>query len=330
MSKASRFTSVALVGISIALGIYGFSLRSQLAEARRELNAAILQREDARQAERRAVAETAPLQQNVARLTAERDALRAGSSGSAATPAAASATKTNESLGGIAQTFATPEMRQMVRREALSDARKGFADLLKQWNLTPAEADQFLEFVADRDSADAADALSMLASGKLDEKAVAEQKERQEKAEQASNARLKSLLGEQRFAEFEAVHARQEELKAIASYRDHLESAGTPLSDEQRVALAKIAKKEKPDENDWAQEDIEFFTKGMTDAQLAKIRQRQEAAQARIAQQATSFLSPDQINHLQAAFRTEIEEQELALKMARNLFQSGGAPMPPR
>jgi len=219
-------------------------------------------------------------------------------------------------------------MRQMVRMEALTDAKKGFADLLKQWSVPPAEAEQFLQFVADRDSADASDALSMLATGKLDEKSIAEQEQRQAKAKEESNTRLKSLLGEERYDEFEVANARREELKAVSSYRDHLEAAGAPLTDEQRRALAKIVMTEKPDENDWQQEDVEFFTQGMTDAQLAKIRQRQEAAQARIAQQASGFLSPDQVSALQAAFRAELEEQDLALKLARSLFQGGaGAPV---
>jgi hypothetical protein len=208
-------------------------------------------------------------------------------------------------------------MRQMVRMEALTKAKKGFKDLLKQWNLPPADADQFLQFVADRDSADSSDALSMLATGKLDEKSIAEQEQRQAKAKEESNARLKSLLGDERYAQFEAANARREQLQAVSSYRDHLESAGAPLTNEQRDALAKIVMTEKPDENDWHQEDVEFFTQGMTDAQLAKIRQRQEAAQARIAQQSADFLSPDQVSALQAAFRAELEEQDLALKLAR-------------
>ena len=167
-----------------------------------------------------------------------------------------------------------------------------------------------------------------MAAGKLDEKSIAQQEERQAKAKEESNARLKSLLGDERYAQFEAANVRREELQAVSSYRDHLESAGAPLTNEQRDALAKIVITEKPDENDWHQEDVEFFTQGMTDGQIARIRQRQEAAQARIAQQAADFLSPDQVSALQAAFRAELEEQDLALKLARNLFQGGaGAPV---
>jgi hypothetical protein len=204
----------------------------------------------------------------------------------------------------------------------LSDARKGFADLLKQWNLSAAEADQFLQFVADRDSADGSDALAMLAAGKLDEKSIADQEARQEKMREENNARLKALLGDARYAEFEVADARAAELKAVSKYRDHLEAAGTPLTTDQRTALAKIVTKEVPDENDWQAEDVEFFTQGMTDAQILKLRQRQEAAHTRITQQAAGFLSPDQVAALQAAFRSDLEEQDLALKMARTLFRS--------
>jgi hypothetical protein len=325
MSNASRFSAVAFAAISLGLGVYVFSLRSELGTLRHELNEARVARIAAEKNEELARAQLAPLQENVARLTTERDGLR-GSPGANAPAAVATKPDAENPLGAFAQTFATPEMRQMMRKEALKDARKGFADLIKKWNLSTADADQFLEFIADRDSADSADAMSMLAGGKLDVKAIEEQEARQEKAKEESNAHLKALLGEQRYTEFEAANTRREELEAVSAYRDHLESAGAPLSDEQRSTLAKIVKAEKPDENDWKSEDVDFFTKGMTDEHLGKIRQRQEAAQARIAQQSASFLSPDQVNALQAAFRSEIEELEMALKMARNLFQATSAP----
>jgi hypothetical protein len=207
----------------------------------------------------------------------------------------------------------------------LKEARKAFADLLKQWNLSAAEADQFLEAVAQSDGADDIDALAMFASGKIDGEAIAAQEAKTEAGKAESEKRLKNLLGESRYAEFEAANTRRKEMEAVSAYRDHLESAGVPLSDDQRNELARIVKAHKPDENDWHPEDVEFFTKGMTDAQLAKIRQREEAARNKIAQQAASFLSPDQVQALQAAFRAELDEQDLGLKFARNLIQ-GAAP----
>jgi hypothetical protein len=332
MSYAPRISTLCLVAISIALAAYVvLSLRNELAAIRRELAGARMERDVARKNEEVARAQLVPLQDNVARLIAEHDATGNGSLGTAGLGeggTAAAPPKDDQLPGGVAQTFAAPEMRQMVRMEALTKAKKGFKDLLKQWNLPPADAEQFLQFVADRDSADSSDALAMLATGKLDEKSIAEQEQRQAKAKEESNARLKSLLGDERYAQFEAANARREQLQAVSSYRDHLEAAGAPLTNEQRDALAKIVITEKPDENDWHQEDVEFFTQGMTDSQLAKIRQRQEAAQARIAQQSADFLSPDQVNALQAAFRAELEEQDLALKLARTLFQGGaGAPV---
>jgi hypothetical protein len=315
--------NLSLVAISIALGVYALSLRSELAALQGELAGVRVDRDTARKSEEVARTQLGTLQ--------ESDVIPRRSPG--ATGASEQVTETaaapqgSQVPGALAQTFGAPEMREMVRMEALTKAKKGFKDLLKRWNMPPADAEQFLQFVADRDSADASDALSMLATGKLDEKSIAEQEQRQAEAKEESNARLMSLLGDQRYAEFEAANARREELKAVSSYRDHLESAGAPLTNEQRDALAKIVIAEKPDENDWRPEDVEFFTQGMTDAQLAKIRQRQEAAQTRIAQQAAGFLSADQVNALQAAFRAELDEQDLALKLARNLFQ-GGATTP--
>ncbi len=318
-AQTPRIITACLAAACAGLGFYAVTLRSDLSALRGELDATRLERDGARKGEEVARGRLVPLQENVARLTTERDQLRKRSA--EPEPAKTAPPASGHPMEAFAQTFATPEMRQIVRREALGDARKGFADVLKRWNLSPAETDQFLEFVADRDSADASDALAMLASGQLDAKSIAEQEARQEKALKENNARLKALLGDARYAEFEAADALETERKATSAYRDHLESAGVPLTSDQRSALARIVTKEKPDENDWHPEDVEFFTQGMTDAQLLKLRQRQEAAHTRIAQQATSFLSPDQVAALQAAFRSEVEEQDLALKMARTFLQ---------
>jgi hypothetical protein len=322
ISQSTRIIPWGLAAICAGLGFYAIHLQSELSGLRAQLDAARAERDGTRKGVE--VAQSRP-QEDLQRLTTNHDRLDSGAGADATTdPRSKTLAEPADAqpAGTFAQAFATPEMRQIVRREALTDARKGFSDLLKKWNLSGAEADQFLEFVADRDSADASDALAMLATGKLDEKSIAEQDAKQEKAKQENNARLKALLGDERYAEFAEADAREAEIKAVSKYRDHLESAGTPLTNDQRSALAKIVTAEKPDENDWQPEDVEFFTKGMTDAQLMKLRQRLESAQARISQQAAGFLSPDQIAALQAAFRSEVEEQDLTLKMARTFIQN--------
>jgi hypothetical protein len=321
-SHTYRNLTLCLAAACAGLGIYAVSLHADLAALRGEL-AARAEQDRARPGDGVALM---PSDENVARIAEEGDGLRRGepeeSGASDSAPVTAQGGK--QPFAAIAQTFGSPEMRQFARREALNDARKEFGDLIKKWNLPAAEADQFLEFVADRDSAAASDALAMLATGKLDAKSITEQGARRIAARKEYDARLKTLLSDEQYAEFEAASARAAEKEAISSYHDHLESTGVPLTDDQRSALAKIVKKVKPDENDWQSEDVEFFTQGMTDAHLMKLRQRLEAAHTRISQEATGFLSPDQVAALQGAFRNEVEEQDLALKMARTLFQPPG------
>ena len=316
MSSTSQIVTVCLAAACVGLGFYTVSLQSDLAALRGELEAARTKRDHARKGEVAAVAGAG----HVAQRETMPDEPAAGA-GEPAADRSATPSKAEFPFGAFAQTFDTPEMRQMMRRETLTEARKNYADLLKKWNLPPADGDQFLGFVADRDSADANDALAMMSGGKLDAASIAEQEAKQEKTREENNARLKALLGDERYAEFEVADAREAEIKAVSSYRDQLESAGVPLTDDQRSALAKIVKKENPDENDWKPEDVEFFTQGMTDAQMAKLQQRQQAAHARISEQASSILSPDQMAALETAFRNELEEQQLALKIARTLFQ---------
>ena len=312
ISRIAWIIIACLAAVSLGLGFYVFTLRTDLAALRGELPSAHLSAQP----------------ENAGRLTAERDRpgeVEAPASADAKTTAVAG-TAAAHPFAPFAQTFAAPEMRQMFRGTALRRARKEFADLLKQWNLPPAEADQFLQFVVDRDSVDFSDVLAAnLAAGKLDANSLAEHHAAQQKTRQEHEARLKALLGDERYAEFAAAEARTAELKAVSMYRDHLEAAGAPLTDDQSTALAQIVTRERPDENELHPEAVEFLAQGMTDAQLLKLRQKSEAAHTRITQQAASFLSPDQMAALQAAFRSELDEQDLALKMTRSVFQNAGS-----
>src|SRR5829696_6555051 len=112
--SAHRTSILSLLALSMALAVYALSLRSEQAALRGELARARVDRDAARN--------------NEVRLTAERDATRSGSPVSSA-PAeegtAPAAPKDDQIPGGLAQTFAAPEMRQMVRMEALTKAKNG-------------------------------------------------------------------------------------------------------------------------------------------------------------------------------------------------------------
>lgn len=65
-----------------------------------------------------------------------------------------------------------------------------------------------------------------------------------------------------------------------------------------------------------------------TDEQIATLRKTTEERQSRITQKASAFLSPDQLNGLQTAFREENDEQESSLKFVREMRKGAnpGAP----
>jgi hypothetical protein len=200
MPNASRYVAIGTAAVAVGLGIYAMVLRGELSVLRLERDAAVGARARADQFAADARSEVTPLKENVERLKAERDALRGTArENTNSTSTAASTGSPVPSAGALAQTFATPEMKQMLRQEALRDARKGFTDLLKQWNLSAAEADQFLEFVAQADGANDADALAMFGGGKIDAKTIADQEAKAEAAKAESAKRLKDLLGEARY-----------------------------------------------------------------------------------------------------------------------------------
>src|SRR5688572_10746583 len=139
ISRTSGFIIACLAAAALGLGIYIFTLRSDLAAVRRDLAAAQAERDGARQGDRLAREQTPALLESGERLAANEDQPREEKASENANATAVAETATENALGALAQTFATPEMRQMIQREALNDARKGYADLLKKWNLPSGE-----------------------------------------------------------------------------------------------------------------------------------------------------------------------------------------------
>jgi hypothetical protein len=330
MANPLRILVFALVIATIGLAVYLVSLRKEVGELRQQLVATRIESESARKAEMAARGEVAPLKENVARLTAERDQFRANPNAGSTVSGEGAKEREGGVWSAFSEMFTEPAMKQIMRSQSVTEAKKGFSDLLKQWNLRPEVADQFLQMVADRGVSEEIDALALMTSGKFDPKSLAEERQKQDQAKEEIDHRLKDLLGEARFAEYQAFDARRQELERTATYREHLEAEGVALSEQQSAALGKILKAETPEPDDITlqKEELDFFTKGMTDELMGKVRQKYEAMHTRIVDQAAAFLNPDQINALQSAFRNEDEEAVMALQLVRNIARGGSKPAP--
>ncbi len=231
-------------------------------------------------------------------------------------------------LGGLLQSMDSPEMRKMMRGQALTEARKEYAGLVKKWGLSPKDAEQFAQFISDRDFADTGDAMAFLKDGTLDEKKMAEMEKKEADRAKESAARLKALLGEQRVVELEKFDAEKEHLTSVARYSDQLTMAGFPLDAKQQEELGNIlrtvaaADGEKTPSQRKLEEAAEFMA-GCTEESIAAARKKDEAVQRQVIARATGLLNPDQVSALQSAFKDENAEKEMGLKFAGQMMKSG-------
>jgi hypothetical protein len=324
-----RILSIFFLVTSMALAWWALELQAKLVVKEKQIHDLRKANEAALAAEKNAKSENAPLSENIARLTKERDDARASAganvtSRKGATDSAPTHEDANANLlSGLLKQMDSPEMKEVMRTQQLSSIRKEYAALLKKWNLSPADAEAFLNVMADKELGGASEALSII-NGTQDEKAVAALVENTKKREAEAKERIKSILGEERMKEIDAFDKERERDQVVSRYSEHLDIAGFPLNAQQRNQLSEVMQGEVSSKLEDQAAEMEMLSSGnISDETIAKMRRREEEKQTRIIQKATGFLSPDQVAGLQSAFREQNQEQEAGLKMMTQFMKSG-------
>jgi hypothetical protein len=320
-----RILTYTFLFISMALAWWALELQTKLVVKEKQLSELRKASDAAKAAETKAAAEIAPLNENIARLTAERDEARA-SAGKVAAEAPDKATSGDENanlLGGLLKQMDSPEMKQVMRSQQLAGVRKEYSALFKKWALSPSDMDAVLNVLTDKEMGGASEALSLI-NGAADAKSVNDLTEAIKKREADSKERLKGILGDERMKEIEAFDEQREKDQLVGRYSEHLDVVGFPLNPQQRNQLAEIIKTESGAETTASKaEELSLLTTGgMTDDALAKFRKGEEEKQSRIIKKVTGVLSPDQVSGLQSAFREQNQEQEAGMKMVGQMLKS--------
>ncbi len=315
-----RVLTICFLVVSMALAWWALELQSKLVFKELEVRTLRKERDAAQAAEKRARADIAPLQEDVARLKKERDDAQTTAS---ASPAAPVEDVNAGLLGGLLKQMDSPEMKNMMRSQELAAVRKEYAALLKRWNLPPADAETVLNFLTDREMGAGLDALSAFGPNG----APSDLAEKIEKRQSENKERLKTLLGAERMAELESFEQEKGRADVIARYAEHLDITGSPLNPQQRTQLAELIRAETGTDTERAAAEaaeMKLIAGGVTDETIAKMRKDSETQQSRIIQKAGSILTPDQVSGLQSAFREENDEQESSMKMVKQLLKEGG------
>jgi hypothetical protein len=309
----NRIIVITLLGVALALGWWALDSRSRSLQREAELAALRRAHDEAAAAAEKARSELSPLQENVARLKKERDEALGNRSATVPTDGGKASSPAIPVMPEV-DALNTPGVRQSVAsatRLAIADQyRKDYAQLLKKWNLAPAELDHVVSLLPSLEMGPIDFMMSRpearnLGPAELDAGAA--------KLGQETRQKLEAILGPERIAELDAFKTDVKINTVVGPYAERLDITGSPLTREQKIKLAEALSVPTP----------RIKTDGSAPIPADVLRKRSETRNEKIIQAATGFLSPDQVNGLQAVFREEIEKEEAAGKLIEEMLKDG-------
>jgi len=282
---------------------------------------------------------------NVARLTRERDEaiarLKITSSGDVAVAGSPGDSEPGkgkpQGYAAFAKMFESEEGRKMMKSQGAMMTRMMYSDLARVLKLSPQDAEQVMAMLNDRQSAMSEGQFKFMGEGKFDEETAKKMGEQSAEVKKDYDAKLKGLLGDQKFQEMQDYERTLGDRMALTQYETQFSAAGVPLKTEQRDALLGIMARERknsppPILDNTGQDPAKSFAAMRDDASVEKYFAQEEEYQRRVLAEATKGpnpLSPDQVNALQQGFKQFGEMQKFGMKMMQQMMKEGGAPGAP-
>ena len=243
--------------VALASGAYAWlqfdtagRLRQQVAglTAERDASQKAAQAEMARL---KAAADTA--EENVARLTAERDAALARAKSfppGELPPMPGPAQPGGESPGkgmmeGIAKMFSTEEGRKLMRSQMMMGLKMQYGSLAKDLKLNPQVADQVLALLGDRQAALSEATFAAMKNGTLDAAAGKEVAAKSEELKKEYDAKLKTVLGDDGMTQLHDYERTLGDRMMLNMHEQQFAATGSPLEEPQRDSLLRIMKDER-------------------------------------------------------------------------------------
>ena len=318
---------------------FAYQNRAELSAKNALIAELTAERDAARTAEKAVREDTAPLRENVERLTSERDRLKDEKPTSAIVatdPPKTAAAKQPEDggksmMGGFAKMFQSEDGKKMLRSQTAMLVKMQYTDLAKKLNLSPQEAELVMGLLADRQVAGAVDGIAALSGETMDEARLKEISDKTAASRKEVDAKLKAALGEDRFKELETYDRSIGERMVMTQLEPQFAAAGSPLDSTQKDQLLQIMSDERLkspktafDSNGAGKNPFVGMNALKDEAAVEKWIQGEQDYQRRVLQAATKTLNPDQINALQQGFQQQAEMQKFGLKMSREMFKGGG------
>jgi hypothetical protein len=333
--------------VALAAGAFAWLQYDHAAKLRQQIGSLTAERDAAQKVAQAEVArqKTAAdlAQENVARLTSERDAALArakalppGAPPAPGGPQAAGQSAGNGMMEGIAKMFSTEEGKKMMRSQMAMGLKMQYGSLAKDLKLDPKVADQVMSLLGDRQMALSEATFAAMKGGTLDEAAGKEVAAKSQALKKEYDEKLKAVLGEPGMTQLTDYERTLGDRVMLNMHEQQFTASGSPLETTQRDSLLQIMKDERTktpvsafdasNAGDASKAMAAFRDDGAIDKWIAQ----EEDYQRRVLQAATRALNPDQVNALQESFKQQLEMQKFGVKMGKEMFKGSGntAPVP--
>jgi len=212
-----------------------------------------------------------------------------------------------------------PAMREMMREQQKAMINMMYSGLYKELNLTPEEKDQFRTLLTEAQMKTIENAQSLFGTNQA---ASADMTRQIQAAKKESDAAIKALLGDQRFAQYDDYRNNINERMQLDQFKNQLATDNVPLRDEQSAQLLQILKEEKlalPPAISTEESQIpskETFTAEKLDQQLKWMDEYNK----RVLDRAGQVLTPEQLTQYKSFQEQQASMQKLGLQMAKQMF----------
>lgn len=216
-----------------------------------------------------------------------------------------------------------PAMREMVRGQQKAAINMMYSGLLKELNLSPEEREKLTGILTEAQMKNVEAAQGLF--GQQQEGAGEDIQKQFLDSRKQTDAELKALLGDDRFAQYEDYQKNLGERMQLNQLSTHLEAQNLPLQAQQTAQLLEAMKEEKAAVPPVIPSDATQVPKKelFTAENLGKQLQWMDDYNRRVLERAGQILSPEQLKQYREFQEQQASMQKFGLKMARDMFGAG-------
>jgi len=221
-----------------------------------------------------------------------------------------------------------PDTKKFIRDQQRLMMDQMYAPLLKRLNLSADEAVQFKEMLSENVMNAAEKATAMFGASATNRTELAGAMAADEKA---FDEKIKTYLGEDRFAKYKEYQETVADRTALNQFKQQ-SSGDYALTDVQTEQLLTLIKEERQSvaaatgQNPVPSADNQHNLEAMLSPDKAEqLLQSQETVNQRVFERARMILSPDQLQSFGAFQTNQMQTMRMGMNMARKLFTPAGA-----